>query len=90
MKIDKDKNFDASRRGLSNHSDFGDGPEDRYLVRDSKTAALQTGCFVLRPGREKIAFEALLLFSKLLPEEDDRKEKLVSWLGRLNTMYKEK
>ncbi len=75
-------------------SDFGDGPEDSYIVfgtyedtiRFNKNN-LQTGCFVLRPGKEKPAFLALRDFEHYLKDEDPRKEKLRNWIKRLEKMW---
>ena len=74
-------------------SNFGDIPDDPYLVFESNKGLRGkqiTACYILRPAREKPALTALKAFITALQdenEEDPRLDKLRNWIETLDKMW---
>ena len=68
-------------------SDLANDLDSSYIVRDAKTGELITGCFVLRPIKERLAFLILEGFFNELGENDLRKERLGKFLERIGRYW---
>jgi len=67
----------------------GNGKDDVYHVINNTVGdgVLETGCFVLRPTKEKLAFECLKTFFEGLSPDDERWDELHFLVERLALLW---